>query len=89
MAAEELKPRSAALREAMDKAKSNKPPTSMLSVREASAHLGISTWTLYRLFKEEKLKSVKIGKRRLVSMAALTAFIEKLEEEDPTIGKLE
>jgi excisionase family DNA binding protein len=83
MAAEELKPRSAALRDALEKARQGgKPLTTMLSMREAGEQLGISKWTLYRLIRENKLTTVKIGRRRLVSLKAIERFIRELEAEE-------
>lgn len=81
MSMEELQPRSKVLRDALDKSKGNEAQA-MLTVAEACAHLRISKWTLYRLMQSGKLKSVKIGSRRLIPARAITKFIEQLEIEE-------
>ena len=53
----------------------------LVSVDEACKYLGLGRWSVYKLINQNKLKSVKIGKRRLVPMGAIRAFIEKLETE--------
>jgi excisionase family DNA binding protein len=85
MATEEMKPRSAILREALERSKQgDRAGKVMLSVPEVCAQLGISRWMLYRLIREEKIKSVKIGSRRLVPVSAVAAFIQELETESGT-----
>jgi excisionase family DNA binding protein len=82
MAKEEMKPRSAVLREALEKSKQgDRTGKVMFSVAEVCAQLGVSRWMLYRLIREEKIKSVKIGSRRLVPVGAIAAFIQGLEVE--------
>ena len=78
----ELQPRSKVLREALDKARENEPAQAMLTVAEACAHLRISKWTLYRQIQNGKLKSVKIGSRRLIPMRSIVKFIDQLEAEE-------
>lgn len=82
MSMEELQPRSRVLRDALEKAKGNEQAQVMLTVTEACAHLRISKWTLYRQMQSGKLKSVKIGSRRLIPARAITKFIEQLEIEE-------
>jgi excisionase family DNA binding protein len=86
MPKEEMKPRSAILREALEKTKQGdqvgKADKAMFSVPEACAQLGISRWTLYEQFHNGKLKSVKIGNRRLISMRSIEKFIDQLEAEE-------
>lgn len=79
---EEIKPRAEVLRQAMERSKQDESsaPT-MLTVAEACARLRISKWTLYRLIRDGKLTSVKIGSRRLISMRSILHFIERLEAE--------
>jgi len=50
-----------------------------LSVPEAAKCIGVSTTTLYRLFDENKLKSVKIGTRRVVRLEAIKKYLEANE----------
>jgi excisionase family DNA binding protein len=46
-----------------------------LSPREAERTLGISHATLYRLIKDGKLKTIKLGSRRLVPVASIEALL--------------
>jgi excisionase family DNA binding protein len=83
MAEDEMKPRSAVLREALEKARHDgKQLTTLLSVPEACKQLSISRWTLYKEKREGNLKTVKIRGRRLVSLKAIERYIEKLENEE-------
>jgi excisionase family DNA binding protein len=55
--------------------------TELLTVPEAAARLRISKWMLYNLIRSRKLRTVKIGDRRLVPVSALRAFLTALEDE--------
>jgi excisionase family DNA binding protein len=46
-----------------------------LSVVDAAHAIGVSRATIYILFAQRKLKSVKIGKRRLVERAEVERFL--------------
>jgi excisionase family DNA binding protein len=46
------------------------------SIREAAQATGLSRATLYRLISDGRLKTVKVGARRLVPVAALTALLD-------------
>jgi excisionase family DNA binding protein len=46
------------------------------SVREAEQATGLSRSTIYRLISNGRLKTVKVGARRLVPVAALTALLD-------------
>jgi len=46
-----------------------------LSIEEAARSCGLSRSTLYRLLKNGKLPTVKIGARRLVPVAAIDALL--------------
>ena len=52
----------------------------LMSVPEASKRLGIGHWAIYQQINKKALKTVKIGKRRLVSTKALNEFIASLEQ---------
>jgi len=83
MATEDMRPRSAALREALEKSKQGKQaPSIMLSVGEAWAKLGIGRTTLYELIRKKEIESVKIGRRRLISLRAIERFIEQRENKE-------
>ncbi len=52
----------------------------LCSVEEAAEALCISRTAIFRLLKDGELRSVKIHKRRLISLAALHAFVSELAE---------
>ena len=53
----------------------------LLTVPEAAERLRISRWMLYNLIRSRRLRSIKIGDRRLVPVTALRAFLAMAEEE--------
>lgn len=53
----------------------------VLTVKEACAALHVSPWTLYKLIRERKLDSIKIGRRRLIPVGEIPALIERLRTE--------
>jgi excisionase family DNA binding protein len=53
----------------------------LITTDDAAARLGIHRSTLYDLIRSRKLKTVKIGARRLVRVSALAEAIQLLEEE--------
>jgi len=53
----------------------------LLSVKEVCKRLGIGHWAVYQQINKRTLKTVKIGKRRLVSTKALNEFVEFLEHK--------
>lgn len=53
----------------------------LITTDDAAARLGIHRSTLYDLIRSRKLKTVKIGARRLVRVSALEEAIQLLEEE--------
>jgi len=52
----------------------------LLSIPEACKRLGIGHWAIYQQIQNRNLKTVKIGKRRLVSTRSLNEFIESMEQ---------
>lgn len=54
----------------------------LISVREAAAHLGLSPWTIYSWVTAEnpKIRSIKLGSRRMIALADLEAFVESARE---------
>ncbi|RNL84314.1 helix-turn-helix domain-containing protein [Halostreptopolyspora alba] len=52
----------------------------VLTVDEAAARLRVSRWTLYNLIRSGQLRTIKIGRRRLVPAAALAECIAALGE---------
>jgi len=53
--------------------------TRLLSVKEACARLGIGHWAVYQQINKRTLKTVKIGRRRLISTRAIDEFITSME----------
>ena len=77
---EDITPRSTTLRDALAGGKpSTRPSSAMLTVDEACEYLRISKWTLYRLIQTGKLKTIKIGSRRLIRTVSLQEFVDRLE----------
>jgi excisionase family DNA binding protein len=56
----------------------NSGPRRLLSVQEAAGELGIGRSLIYELLFSGALRSVKIGRRRLVPREAIEAFIADL-----------
>ena len=52
----------------------------LVSVKEACGILGISKTTLYLLFKENKLRRIKIHDRTLVLESSLDDYMDSLAE---------
>lgn len=53
----------------------------LVSANDASAALGVSVRTLWRLVDDKQLRPVRIGRRVLFSQKTLHAFIRRLEEQ--------
>jgi excisionase family DNA binding protein len=54
----------------------------LLTVPEAGQRLRVSRWTVNRLIQTRQLRTIKIGRRRLVPSEALTDFIAGQSEAD-------
>ena len=52
----------------------------LLTIDEAAASLRVSRWSVYNLIRSGQLRTIKIGRRRLVPMNALTECLERLKE---------
>lgn len=52
----------------------------VLTVDEAAARLRVSRWTLYNLIRSNQLRTIKIGRRRLVPASAITECLDQLME---------
>ncbi|MFL6053320.1 MAG: helix-turn-helix domain-containing protein [Actinoallomurus sp.] len=52
----------------------------VLTVDEAAERLRVSRWTLYNLIRSNQLRTVKIGRRRLVPASAITECLNTLME---------
>jgi excisionase family DNA binding protein len=53
----------------------------LLTVQEAADRLRVSRWSLYNLIRANQLRTVKIGRRRLITPVALAECVELLSEE--------
>jgi len=58
------------------------PNTQLLNIDQVCAALNIGRVKVYELINRKRLKSVKIGARRLVSVRSLQEFIIALEGDD-------
>ncbi len=56
-------------------------PAALLTLNEAAQVLRISRWTMYQLINKNRLKTVRINERRLITTQDLRQFIEGLREE--------
>ena len=52
----------------------------LLTIEEAAASLRVSRWSVYNLIRSGQLRTIRIGRRRLVPMNALTECLERLKE---------
>jgi excisionase family DNA binding protein len=57
------------------------------SVEDTAKRLGIGRAKTFELIADGSLRSVKVGRRRLVSEAALRRFIDGLESGELTVGE--
>jgi excisionase family DNA binding protein len=53
----------------------------LLTVPEAAEWLRISRWSVYNLIRDNQLRTIKIGRRRLVTRAALAECVELLAKD--------
>lgn len=56
----------------------------LYALSEVQEVLGVSRWQIYQLLNSQQLKSVKIGRRRLVSETDLQQYIESLRAAGET-----
>ncbi|MFF5265428.1 helix-turn-helix domain-containing protein [Actinomadura viridis] len=52
----------------------------VLTVDEAAERLRVSRWTLYNLIRSNQLRTIKIGRRRLVPVNALAECLDQHSE---------
>ena len=52
----------------------------LLTIDEAAARLRVSRWSVYNLIRSGQLRTIKIGRRRLVPIDALNECLERLKE---------
>jgi excisionase family DNA binding protein len=58
----------------------------LFSVEQCATMLGVHRTTVYDLIANQSLASVKVGRRRLISRAAMQRFIEASEQGGPDGG---
>jgi excisionase family DNA binding protein len=54
----------------------------VLTITEACIKLRISRWSLYQLIHTRQLATIKIGRRRVIPVAAIHEFIDRVRDED-------
>jgi excisionase family DNA binding protein len=54
-------------------------PRLLLRVEEAGHQLNLGRTVMYELIRSGRLRSVKVGKLRLIPSAALVEFVEQLD----------
>jgi excisionase family DNA binding protein len=59
----------------------------LLDIDEVCNRLRITRWTVYQLINKRRLKSVLIGRRRLVAAVDLAAFVDQLRAEEASDGR--
>jgi excisionase family DNA binding protein len=57
------------------------PAGYLLTVQEAADRLRVSRWSVYNLIRSNRLRTIKIGRRRLVTPTALADCIDLLGED--------
>jgi excisionase family DNA binding protein len=57
------------------------PADHLLTVQEAADWLRVSRWSVYNLIHTNQLRTIKIGRRRLVSRDALHECVAQLAKD--------
>lgn len=57
------------------------PADHLLTVQEAADWLRVSRWSVYSLIHANQLRTIKIGRRRLVSLGALRECVAQLAKD--------
>ena len=57
-------------------------PRLALSPKEAAEAIGVGRTMVYDLLASGRLRSLRVGRRRIVTLEALQAFIDGLENDD-------
>jgi excisionase family DNA binding protein len=60
----------------------NNTEPAVLTVQEACMTLRISKWSVYQLIRSRQLETIRIGRRRLIPVAAIQTLIRQLGRED-------
>jgi excisionase family DNA binding protein len=59
-----------------------KPRSDLLTVPEAAVALRISRWRLYQSINRKQLRTIKIGRRRLVHVEDLQIYLDELRDQE-------
>lgn len=59
----------------------------LLTIDEARDVLRISRWSLYQLINGRRLKTIRIGRRRLIAAEDLRALLDDLRREGASYGR--
>ena len=65
----------------MNKENDNLDDITLLNMKQVIEHLNISQWVYYKLVRTGQLPTVSLGKRRLVRLKTLKAYIDGAESE--------
>jgi excisionase family DNA binding protein len=57
------------------------PADHLLTVQEAADWLRVSRWSVYSLIHANQLRTIKIGRRRLISLDALKECVAQLAKD--------
>jgi excisionase family DNA binding protein len=57
------------------------PTEYLFTIQEAADRLRVSRWSVYNLIHARQLRTIKIGRRRLVTPAALAECIDLLGKD--------
>ena len=58
----------------------------LVPIDKAAELLGISPWTVRRYLQDNKLRGVRIGRRRLIEESELRRIIERGRDSEPGKG---
>ena len=58
----------------------------LVDVERAAEVLGVGRSLFYQLLQTGQVESLKIGRRRVVPLAALQAYVERLREEQVPVS---
>ena len=61
-----------------------KPPRLLLTVEEAADRIGVCRSNMFKLIRQGDVKSVKVGRLRRITPAALEDFVQKLDSSADT-----
>lgn len=68
------------MQEAAETSEIIRNPPRLLSLTQAKLELGIGRTLVYELIEAGKLRSVKLGRRRLIPREAIEEFVRRLSE---------